>query len=529
MRAWRPLVAGIAIGAGLGTGALFIWRGARPGNARQAPGSAQGERLLDGVMDRIRRSWVDTIDGDELYRRAALGLVDALGDPNSQYLSPEALARLREAASGMYSGVGISLDLRGGWPVVTHVRVGTPAERAGVSIGDRLVELNGQSTRNWTPGETRKAIQGAPSKRFSVVVEHGNPPVRVPLTIEREGIHVSAVTRAGLLRRGVGYFMISAFSDSTSRDVARTVDSLVTAGARSLVIDLRGNPGGLLSQGADVADIFLDKGTRIASTRGRTPASDVTYTDGSSQRWPDLPIVVLVNGNTASAAEVVAGALQDEDRAVVMGRQTYGKGSAQIVLQLNDGGGLKLTSARWYTPLGRSIERFRTDTVADSSRLVFRTPRGRSVTGGGGIRPDIPAGDSVLSPAERAWVRAVGTRVGDFRQALTAYAGQVVAGQRIRDPFFVVDQQMRDGLYSLMRTRGIAVPRATYDDARESVDRILGQEVARVGFGIPGAQQRAVHTDPVVAQAAALLDGVDTAEALFRRLAARRSVANSEY
>ncbi len=529
MKAWRPLLAGMALGAGLGTGALLIWRGARPRDPSVAMDDARGQRLLDAVMERVRRSWVDTIGPDELYRRAALGLVEELGDPNSAYLTPEQLKRLREAATGTYSGVGMSIDLRDGWLVVTHVRVGTPAERAGVAIGDRLVELNGQSMRNWTPGEARKEIQGAPRPRIALAVERGNPPARIPLTLDREDIHVSAVTRVTLLGRGVGYFMISTFNDSTSRDVERAVDSLVKAGAHGLVMDLRGNPGGLLTQGVDVADLFLDQGQRIATTRGRLPANTTEYTDRAPQRWPGLPLVVLVNGNTASAAEVVAGALQDHDRAVVVGRQTYGKGSAQAVLQLNDGGGLKLTSARWYTPLGRSIERPHTGTPADTLRPTFTTPRGRRMTGGGGIHPDIVAGDSTLSPAERAWVRAIGTRVTQFRQALTGYAERVVATRRIRDPLFAVDAAMRDGLYAEMRARGVTVPRPTYDDVREAVDRVLGQEIARVAFGIPGAQRRAVHTDPVVAQAVSLLEGVETADALFRRVASRGSSANSGY
>lgn len=529
MKTWRPVIGGIALGAALGTGALLIWRGARPHPATLVIGDAQGQRLLDGVMDRIRRSWVDTIAPDELYRRAALGLVEELGDPNSEYLTPEHLKRLREAATGTYSGVGMSIDLRDGWLVVTHVRVGTPAERAGVAIGDRLVQLNGQSMRNWTPGEARKEIQGAPRAHIALAVERGHPPARIPLALDREDIHVSAVTRATLLGHSVGYFMVSAFSDSTSIDVKRTVDSLVRAGAHGLVMDLRGNPGGLLSQGVDVADLFLDKGKRIASTRGRLAANTLEFTDGAPQLWPGLPVVVLVNGNTASAAEVVAGALQDQDRAVVVGRQTFGKGSAQAVLRLNDGGGLKLTSARWYTPLGRSIERPHTGTPADTLRPTYTTPRGRRMIGGGGIQPDIPAGDSTLSPAERAWVRAIGTKVTPFREALTAYAERVVAARRVRDPLFTVDQAMRDRLYAEMRARGVVVPRAIYDDVRESVDRVLGQEVARVAFGIPGAQQRAVRTDPVVAQAVALLEGVETADALFRRVASRSSTATSGY
>ncbi|MDQ8166024.1 MAG: S41 family peptidase [Gemmatimonadota bacterium] len=522
VKTWRYLIAGFALGTGLAAGAFLMWRGVRRGDAPPALSAAEGRRLLDMVMQRIQYSWVDSVPADELYRRAALGLVGELGDPNSQYLDSAQLKRLREATTGTYFGVGMSLDLRDGWLVVTHVRVGTPAERAGLVIGDRLVEINGQPMRNWSPAEARAAIRGAAGSRLAVSIERGNTTARIPLKLEREEIHVSAVTRASVLDSRVGYFLVSTFNDSTARDVERTVDSLVTAGARGLVIDLRGNPGGLLAQGVEVADLFLDKGKRIASTRGRTPGANTEFVDKSAQRWPDHPIVVLVNGNTASAAEVVAGALQDNDRALLLGRQTYGKGSAQAVLQLDDGGALKLTSARWYTPLGRSLER-RNDPAPDAAEAdtllpTYRTERGRTMLGGGGIRPDIVSGDSALSPTERAWVRAIGTKVALFREALSDAAEQLVKRRGVRDPLFTVDPAMRDALFAAMRSKGVDVPRTIFDDVHGSVDRVLGQEMARIAFGIPGAQQRAVRTDAVVAHAVALLQGVETADALFKRL-----------
>lgn len=521
MKTWRYVLAGFALGAGLAAGALLMWRGARKSAPSGALSEADGRRLLETVMQRIERSWVDSISEDELFRRAALGVVTELGDANSQYLSPNHLKRLRESTTGTYSGVGMSLDLRDGWLVVTYVRVGTPAEKAGITIGDRLVELDGQSMRNWTPGEARAAIRGAPGTHLALSIARGNSLSRIPLRLERDEIHVSAVSRATLIGN-VGYFVVATFSDSTARDVAHVVDSLVAAGAHGLVMDLRGNPGGLLSQGVQVADLFLDKGQRIASTRGRVPSANVEFIDATPERWAGRPIVVLVNGNTASAAEVVAGALQDHDRALLLGRQTYGKGSAQTVLQLEDGGGLKLTAAKWYTPLGRSIERphraAADEAAVDTAQPVFHTDHGRTVTGGGGIRPDIVAGDSALSPAERAWVRAIGTKVTAFREALTSYAEQVVRRRTVRDPLFTVDAAMRDGLYAAMRAHDVVVLRSTFDDVDESVDRVLGQEIARIAFGIPGAQQRAVRLDQLVAQAVSLLDGVETADALLKRI-----------
>jgi carboxyl-terminal processing protease len=522
MKAWRYILAGFVIGLGLAGGAILMWRGIRTPERTSEISVAEGRRLLEMVMARIERSWVDSIPVDELFRRAALGLVDELGDPNSHYLAPDQLARLRESTTGTYSGVGMSFDLREGWLVVTHVRVGTPAERAGLVIGDRIVELNGKSLHKWSPAEARNAIRGAPGTRLNLVIERGSATAKIPLKLEREEIHVTAVTRASLLENAVGYFMVSTFNDSTAIDVGRTVDSLTTAGARRFVIDLRGNPGGLLSQGVEVADLFLDSGLRIASTKGRLARENAEFVDKTAQRWPGTPLVVLVNTNTASAAEVVAGALQDHDRALIIGRQTYGKGSAQAVLQLENGGALKLTSARWYTPLGRSIERPHSREAGgqqgDTAVPTYRTGKGRIMTGGGGIRPDIAAGDSALSPAERAWVRAIGTRVSLFRETLTAFAERQVRGGRVSAPLFAVDPAMREGFYTALRGAGLDVPRSVYDEVRVSVDRVLGQEIARIAFGIPGAQRRAVHTDPVVSQAVALLSGVETADALFRKV-----------
>jgi len=519
---WRYALVGLVLGIGLAGGAWLIWRVARRGDAPGELSAAQGRQLLDNVMRRVQRSWVDSLSPDEIYRRTALGLIEELRDPNTQYLTEDRIKRLRETTTGTYSGVGMSLDSRDGWLTVTHVRLGTPAERAGIAIGDRLVEIDGTTMRGWTQSEAVKALRGQAGTKLNLSIRRGAATAKIPLRVEREEIHVSAVTRAAVLSSSVGYFLVSTFNDSTAHDVERTMDSLVTAGAQGVIIDLRGNPGGLLSQGVEMADLFLDKGTQIASTKGRMVGANVEYLDKSGQRWPGRPIVVLVNGNTASSAEIFAGALQDHDRALVVGRQTYGKGSAQTVLQLEDGGALKLTSARWYTPLGRSLERphrGRSDSDSeDTVRATYRTKAGRTLTGGGGIHPDITAGDSSLSPAERAWVHAIGTSVAAFRLALTNAAEQIGRSQKIRDPLFMVDAAMRDVLFQAMRAQQVMVQRVVFDDVHESIDRLLGQELARMSFGIPGAQQRAVRTDPVVAQAVKLLQGVETAAALFKRV-----------
>jgi len=506
------------------TGGWLLRRGlALPAGASRLS-AAQGERLLDGVMRRVRESWVDSVQTDELYRRAALGLLSELGDPNTAFLPPDRLRRLREVTSGSYRGVGMSVDIRDGWITVTSTRVGLPAERAGIQQGDRLVEVDGQSMKGWTIDEARNALRGPLGSTVRLAVERRFGGARVTLTLERSDIHVSAVARATVLADGVGYFAITSFTDSTALEVESTLDSLVRAGAKSLVMDLRGNPGGVLTQGVAVADLFLDEGQRIVSTRGRLPSANASFVDHASQRWPKLPVAVLVNGFTASAAEIVAGALQDHDRAIVLGRPSYGKGSAQIVIPVEGGGAVKLTNALWYTPAGRSIDRphiGRADApLADTTRPRYTTDKGRKVVGGGGIVPDVVAGDSVVSPVERRWIEAVGARVPQFRAVLTAYAGEIARRGGLGAPeLFPVTAAMRAGLWDAMRAKNLVVPRDVFDDARDAIDRVLGQEVARQAFGVPGAQRRFVHTDPVIARAVKLLAGAGAPEVLFQRVA----------
>jgi carboxyl-terminal processing protease len=487
---------------------------------------SDGAKLFDAVLNRVEESWVDSTSSEDLYRRATTGLVEQLGDPNTAFLTPDRLRRLREVVSGSYHGVGMSVDIRDGWITVLAPRPGSPAERGGMRAGDRLVEIDGQTMKSWTVEEARNALRGPLGSSVKLVIERGGE--RIPLTLERSDIHVRSVQRAALLDDHVGYMAITGFTDSTNLDVVAIVDSLVKAGATSLTLDLRNNPGGLLAQGVAVAELFLDPGQKVVSTKGRISTANATYKAKDRQRWPELPIVVLVNGGTASAAEIVAGALQDHDRAIVIGRPSYGKGSAQAVIALNNGSALKITDALWYTPAGRSIDRAHAvhgtgDAQSDSLRPRYKTDKGRVVVGGGGIVPDLVLGDSTVPPAERAWVAAVGSRVLIFRDALSAYAAQVVREGTVKDPDFKVTAEMRDGFWREMRAKNLNVPRSVFDDAHEAIDRVVGAEIAQQAFGVLGAQRRAVHLDPVIAHAMELLRGVEAPSALFDRVAAAQS------
>lgn len=481
------------------------------------------ERLFDNVFAHVQRYYIDSLSAGELFDRATKGMLEELGDPNTVYLRPDRLRRLTEATSGVYTGLGVRFDSRDGWPMIMAPIPGGPGERAGLIAGDRLVEIAGRSTKGWTDEETARALRGEVGTSVQLVVERPGHPNRITLTLTRSEIHRQAVRRTALLDNGVGYVDVKMFTDSTQRELAGAIDSLSQAGMKSLILDLRANPGGLLTQGVAVADLFLDKGQTIVSMRGRVDNANRSYSDEAPQRWPALPLLVLVDDASASASEIVAGALQDHDRALVMGQTTYGKGSAQAVFQLSVGGGLKITTARWYTPSGRSIDRTpdATETRGEVPRREqFRTDAGRAVFGGGGITPDVFAGDTALSPGELALQNALGARITDFRDALTAYAISLRGRGVVASPDFTVTSRMFDGVWNEMRSRGFTFDRAIFDRARPLVARLLAREIVRLEFGRDAEARRSIADDDVIQQAVRALTGVTKPPEVFRNVLA---------
>jgi len=482
--------------------------------------SQDGARLLESVMVRVRDNYVEPVDADRMWELAAIGLLDELGDPNSAYLTPERLARLERTASNSFVGVGLQVDARDGWVTVTQPRAGSPAERAGLQPGDRLVEIDGRSMRGWTVEEARVAFRGPPGSTVALVVERGNrADARIAVSLERTALFFRAVSRALVLDGGVGYVAVTTFSDSTEVELVRAVDSLRAAGARSLVLDLRGNPGGLLAQGVHVTDLFLGAGRRIVSTRGRVEAANAVYADSTPERWPDLPLVVLVNGLTASAAEIVAGALQDNDRALVIGSATYGKGSAQAIYRLENGAAVSLTNARWVTPLGRSIEYPLPGEEpladADTVRPRFKSAMGRTILGGGGIVPDVVEEDTLAEMAERRLNAELGEDLAEWRRLAREFATARAREGAVTDSLFKVPQAWRDQHYAQLEKAGIAVSVVTFGAAQGFIDRVLGNDALRAVFGAAYVQRRSVRDDPAVQRASAVLRKARTARAVF--------------
>jgi len=307
-------------------------------------------------------------------------------------------------------------------------------------------------------------------------------------------------------------------------------------GMKSVVLDLRLNPGGLLDQGVKVAELFLDKGQEIVSTKGRARGSSKEFYDDLKQPWPDLPIVVLVNEGTASAAEIIAGALQDHDRAVVVGSPTFGKGLVQTLFPLGDGVALKLTTARWYTPSGRTIQRIAkdeedqlaqaesaaagnpTEASTDSAlkeRPVFHTDGGRSVRGGGGIVPDLVIRPDTLTSGERTFAKELGAKLPVYRDVLTTYALELKRSKAVESEAFKVTPEMRREVYQRLKSKGVDVTQADFNGAGQLVDEQLSYEIARYVFGRPAEFRRRSLDDRQLQSALSLLRRAQTPKDLM--------------
>ena len=533
----RSLTVAAILGLAMASGGWLMGRSLR----RDAPSVVDGRRLFTQVLETVQNQFVDSIPADSLWKESMLGMVNELHDPHSVFLVADRLKRFREQTTGQYAGLGLRVDVRDGWITVIAPLPGSPSEAAGLQTGDRVVMIDSVGTKGLTSDEALLKLRGDPGSRVVLTVERLGVEGRLTFTLRREVIQVRAVQRVAMLPGRVGYVDVSVFSDSTAGEVADAVDSLQKMGMQSLVLDLRGNPGGLVEQGAAVSDLFLDPGQEIVTLRGRTAESNRTFTDKAPQQWPTLPIVVLVDRGSASAAEIVAGALQDHDRAVVVGTTTYGKGSAQSVFDAGTAGALKLTTSLWFTPAGRSISIRRRsdddvavrrggepvdDTLSSETdsmvvkRQAFKTDKGRVVYGGGGITPDVIARDSAAIEQGAALQATLGRAVPTFRDALTALALQLKATGALSSAAFTVTPAMRNTLLAGVRARGATVPDSVFETNAGVVNRLIGYEASRYVFGRDVEFSRRTADDPVMQRALTLLRDAPGRDALLVRASA---------
>jgi len=358
--------------------------------------------LIKNIYTASLFHYVDEIEHDEFFEAAVNGMLRTL-DPYSVYLVNENKAQLQILTDGNYGGVGIPLHYRDKTVVVSDPPfIGTPASRGGVHEGDIITEVDGVITRDLEFDDTANRIRGKIGTEVTLKIRRAGEPKPLTFRLVRERIVVEDVRYAGMINDEVGYILLTRFSGKVGSEVARHIEQLKARGMKKLIFDLRSNPGGVLGAGIAVSDLFLPKGARIVSTKGRSPQSNQKYDAQNAAAWADGELVVLVNRFSASASEIVAGAVQDHDRAVVIGDTTFGKGLVQSVFKLSDKAQLKLTTAKYYTPSGRCIQSRDysnwSDTKEMDKSIKYKTDSGRTVYGGGGVAPDIAVELPLLTP-----------------------------------------------------------------------------------------------------------------------------------
>ncbi|HUF36530.1 MAG TPA: S41 family peptidase [Gemmatimonadales bacterium] len=480
---------------------------------RPAPAATGGvyrqARLFEHVVTAINRHYIDSLGEGDLYQRAAGALVKSLDDPYAELLVNESYREYRRQMTG--TEVDFDLDGR-----PTESGLGETI-RTGFGPGDEVLSIDGRSTEGWSARRIEAALREGRGSTLTVIVRPRGSDHPVVRRLTRTMVHVPAASSGVLLDGGVGYVVLRRMSEGAAEELRGAVDSLVSQGMRSLVLDLRSNPGGLIREGVEVAGLFLDLGDTVATSLGRASRSPKTYVAGRPSGWEDLRVVLLVNRGTASSAELIAGALQDHDRAAVIGTATYGKGVLQTTYPLGDEVAIKLTTARWFTPSGRSVQRppasdvggqgNRTPGVAPSVR---RTAAGRPVPEASGILPDLTVRASIRSEAERTLSRALGNDFDRFRGTVATYAADLRARRDVSDEAFQVTPEMRDSLYERMQGEGLVLERATYDTAATYVNEQLGNEIARELFGAESVIRRQAKADRQLQAALRLLRSTET-------------------
>ena len=354
--------------------------------------------ILMNLFRDVNLFYVDSVSPDKLLEDAATGMTGKL-DPYTEYIPEEEMADFEILTTGKYGGIGALIRKKGDWVVIAQPYKGFPADRAGLKIGDKIVEIEGQDARGFDPAKVSSLLKGDPGTTVKLKVERFATRKVEPVNIRRERIVISGVPYHGFVADSIGYIQHSDFTEDCSTDLRKAVMELKASGRlKGLILDLRGNGGGILQEAVKILSLFVPKGTEVVSMRGKFKQMDATFKTEGEPVDTELPIVVLTDRGSASAAEIVSGSLQDLDRAVLLGQRTFGKGLVQSTRPLGYNSYLKVTTAKYYIPTGRCIQAIdyahrnedgSVGYIPDSLIREFRTKAGRKVYDGGGIMPDV--------------------------------------------------------------------------------------------------------------------------------------------
>ena len=481
----------------------------------------------------VEQNYAEPITGqradDAIYDGAIPGMLHTL-DPHSSFYDPKAYAAMRENQSGYYYGVGMVIQQQGDKVFVITPYENTPSYRAGIHPGDVISEIDGKSTKGWTSDQVAKALKGPKGTHVQVTMIRVGSAKPLQFDLTRDEIPHPSIDLSFEVQPGVGYIHVVDFQDQeTGKEFAAALKSF--GNMKGLVIDLRNNPGGLLSQAVEICDQLLAKGQTIVSQRGRA-YPDQVYTATHGNGGKDFPIVVLVNRNTASAAEIVSGALQDHDRALIVGQTTFGKGLVQTVYNLSQDTGLALTTYHYYTPSGRLIQR-NYDGVSlydyyynhagalpsdSSNREVKLTDSGRTVYGGGGITPDekLPA-----------------AATDNFQNELLLkdvffHFAPLYVSKHPMDKNFQVNDEVMNEFKQFLTSQGVEWSAADIQLHADWIKPRIKQEVVTVWYGEKDGLRTLADTDPEIAKAITYLPQAQALETKAHKILAEKAEARTQ-
>ena len=537
MRAGRSMsVEVIVVGLSALAGGLF---GARALATQDRV--AEQYKVFSHALAAIEANYVDEVDPERLVYSAINGMLQTL-DPHSSFMNPRSYSQMRERQEGRYYGLGITIQVLNGDITVMALFGGSPAYLRGLRRGDIIAEVEGESAKGWTSDQAVTRLRGPKGAVVKIAIRRSGYDELIPLEVTRDEINIPTILGSFMVDEAVAYVRLRDFSETTNHDLGLALEGLASQGMKKLLLDLRDNPGGPLDQAIQVANRFLPRGDMIVYTRGRIKNSDQDYYASEDSDFTELPLVVLVNRNSASASEIVAGAIQDHDRGLIVGETTFGKALVQSIYRVSQGAGLALTTARYYTPSGRLIQRPWDGTFDEYLTYSLReqqgerenltadlkyTDAGRQVYSGGGIEPDMfmagpIEGFDPTSAGRSLFARQTFPRYARKYSALgdTRISGQGRNRISVDRNFEVTDGMVAD-FGEFISTERISIDTDALWEDEAFVRAMIRYYIDLDLFGVVDARRHLVEVDPQATFALSLF----TDAAAFRQLPwARQSI-----
>ena len=487
---------------------------------------------FSAALSAIESQYVDKVESDRVVYSAIRGMLSTL-DPHSSFFDPREYAQMRERQEGRYYGLGITIQSNEGDITAASVFEGSPAYKVGIRRGDVMARIDGEDAKGWTTEQAMKKLRGGKGTQVKVEIRRRGYESLIPLDVTRDEVQIPTVPAHFMIDATTGYIRHQDWGENTDREMQRALNDLRSKGMKRLLYDIRGNPGGPLDQAIKVSNEFLPKGKMIVYTRGRVRNSDQDYRATEDSTFLDIPMVVLANRMSASASEIFTGALQDHDRAYIVGETTFGKALVQSVYPIANGAGLALTTAHYFTPSDRLIQRpwdetfdeylsyTQKDQEANKPHKpsdLRRTDSGRPVYSGGGIEPDkyVPGTIEGFNPTPFSRALAGRFEFETFAQKFIAEGDTRIPrepgkGWVVVKPNFTVDDQMLKDFREQLIANRLKIDEAAFQKDLTFIKAMMRFRIDEAAFGIAEARRRMVEVDP---QAQAALTSFGEAEKL---------------